>query len=288
MKRSWISCVMAVMLASVAAVRGAETKTPEGVMTSESMNETLANLGYEPQLNANKNSTFPIDREGIVLHYLISTLPESLMFRVTVAAVPEDLELAAPALQAFLKANERIAPAYFQYDAQNRHVKLVKYVPNVGWTPARLRREIEAFDELGRSTKPLWDNDPFRRIQANSSPATVAEFGRLEGSFELAEGSMLDGVVLTAEKRALIKLRITAAGEMRIEGQKDVIRLVIDPQRAPGALDSIVDNGPPQLGRYRIEGDVTTIQVAAHGADRPKVGATPAGKDTLLICRRTK
>jgi hypothetical protein len=287
MKRSWISCVMAVMLASIAVVRGEETKTADGVLTPESTNEILVNLGYEPKLNANKKSTFQIDREGTVLYHLISTVPESLMFRVTVAEVPADLEMAAPALQAFLKANQRIAPAYFQYDAKNRHVQLVKYLPNSGWTPAKLRREIESFDEVGRSTKSLWDGDPFRRIQANSSPATVAEFGRLEGTYEFAEGTILDGVTWTAEQRAMVKLQITAAGELRFEGKSEFVRLVIDPQNTPGAVDLVIGNGAPQLSRYRVEGDVLTIHAAVPAADRPKVGSPPAGKDSLLICRRT-
>jgi hypothetical protein len=210
------------------------------------------------------------------------------MFRMTVAEVPADLEMAAPALQTFLKANERIAPAYFQFDAQNRHLQLVKYVPNGGFTPARLRREIEAFDETARSTMPIWDGNPFRRIQENSSPATVAEFGRLEGVYEFVEGTTVDGVTWTAEQRAMIKLRLTAAGELRFEGNTEFVRLVIDPSAAPGAVDMVIGEGAPQLSRYRLEGDVLTFHAAGAGADRPRVDATPAGKDSLLICRRVK
>jgi hypothetical protein len=248
----------------------------------------LVNLGYEPKLNADQKSNIQIDRESTVLYYLISTVPESLMLRVTVAEVPEDLELAAPALQAFLKANERIAPALFQYDAGNRHLQLVAYVPNAGFTPARLKREIEAFDEIARTTKPLWNGNPFRRIQPNSIPATVAELGRWEGAYELSEGSLLDGNALSAEQRSLIKIRITAEGEMRFEGKSEFVRLVIDPSLAPGAVDFVIGSNAPQLARYRLEGDVLTFHAAPADADRPAKDSPPAAKDTLLICRRVK
>jgi hypothetical protein len=288
MKSTWTSCLSAAMLLCVAAAQGEEVKSPAGVMTPESTFETLTNLGYEPKLNANKKSNIQIDREGSILYYLISTVPESLMLRVTVASVTEDLELAAPGLQAFLKLNEKIAPALFQYDAKNRHVQLVTYIPNSGFTPARMRREIEAFDEIARSAKPLWNGDPFRRIQPNAGAATVAEFGRLEGAYELLEGSTLDGNPVSAEQRAMLKIRFTTSGEMRFEGKSEFVQLVLDPTVAPGAVDFVIGNGAPQFARYRVEGDMLSFHVAPPSADRPKTDATPAGKDTVLICRRVK
>jgi hypothetical protein len=133
---------------------GSEALTPTG------LGALLNDLGYEPKEAGKKKDIYDIaverDNWKIFIRISLSGDRKSIWLDASTVAL-KDPDAAKPAAWLkLLELNNEIVPARFSYDKKFKQLHLLKPFDNRGFTPARMRQEIDAFDALMRRTEPVW------------------------------------------------------------------------------------------------------------------------------------
>jgi uncharacterized protein (TIGR03067 family) len=269
------SCVLALAATSTASLPAAEpaaaVQSVPGSYQFDQLHSALTRLGYEfYSSKPESNQIIVVTEQGDLKLYVCLTLnPEykSLWMSISVAEIPQNSNVAPIVLKRLLEENDKIGPAFFQFSNSSRHISLQRQFDNRDWTPARLRREIEAVDEIARTARPLWRSDNFLRQTLTSAEASRAELGRLRGTYRVVKASS-DGKELTAEQLSNINNIVKFDGE-----NADFIGLAyqisVDPLAAVPTIDMVKVTGEGEFGIYRREGDMLVIRCGKTGEARP-------------------
>jgi hypothetical protein len=169
----------AVALTGLAGVRGADGKGDEskkevkkGVLTHESLKETLENLGYAPEtLQSTAGSPMYLirfERDGWTFGLYVALSPNGSMVWISAPLkdVPEDLASPEP-LRQLLTASDGIGPSHFTL--KGKRVCLNTPLENRDITPARLRAAIDETTGTVKATQNLWDTDTWARTDAGKA-----------------------------------------------------------------------------------------------------------------------
>lgn len=151
--------LVAVWLA-VAGSAGAQGPAAGHALTTESLGTMLENLGYEVKPWDNKKGygvTWKQDTWTFYANASVSTNGGVLWLVMPLGNVEDPAKAKLAAVFGLLTENDAIGPLHFSYNTSNKRLYLNDPVPNVGVTPARLRKELEDMAAVLKRTEPMWD-----------------------------------------------------------------------------------------------------------------------------------
>jgi hypothetical protein len=156
-----VALALAVARAPIDPKQGAE----KGVVTPEGLGEMLRDLGREPkEMGTDKNRyQILIDRDDwkVFVRVSLSGNRKYVWLDASTQALADPDAAPPGAWLRLLHLNDEIFPARFTYDKKAKQIRLLMPMENRGITPARLRQEIDAFDQLFRRTEPDWNPKRF-------------------------------------------------------------------------------------------------------------------------------
>jgi len=275
MKSLLYTCAFVLAVTTAAPVRAADAAAPvqtmAGAYSIEQLQAALTKLGYEFEkvdINANRCS-ITTDHDGLKLYlnFTINVEHQSLWLWVSLANLPAADQISPVVVLNLLRENEKIRPAFFEYVPNTKQICLQRRYDNCDWTPARLRREITAFDELARSLRPLWKPETILRHTPASPEVSKSGLVRLHGTYRMVEGSVLNGVPVTAAQVADERNRVQIHGN-QITMAGTSLDLTVDPSTQPARIDVTNSEGSCEIGIYKLEGDVVVIHLSRNGQPR--------------------
>ena len=287
MLRRFLSLALVAMFAAAPlfAADADPARLTNGKFTYESFCAAVAKLGYNvtDRNPSRPGCTLQIDRQGTNLYPYFSVGENYIWFNVCVGDVANPERIASFVVRELLTANEQVQPAHFTYNANDKRIYLSRRFENTNWTPARLRREIDAFDALCRSYKPTWGNGRFQVCE--SSPADhAATVARLNGKYRLLPGSTINGTAVTAEQAAAVTITIKD-GQFSANTITQVLRLVVDSTASLQTID-LLGEASCESGIFRIEGNRLILLVAQAGKPRPVSETNEGAKHNEMILER--
>ena len=298
MRNAMLIVLLAFPVAGFALGDTEKPKSPEkDALDSERIGKLLKDLGYEPLSLSETVHQVSVSREGWKVHIMVSLTGEGdrLWLECKFAPIAQPQTVPASAWLKLLEENERISPAHFSFDKSDKRIHLYKAFDNVGITPARLKKELDAFDAIVRRTQNIWRIENFEAIEtllvlprAVEEPKTPVSF---EGKWRLVRFET-KGESITEEQLSTRKLHASIADDRAIikigPGPERKLRLKLDASQKPKRIDFIDDTDDKvEAGIYIIETGLLTICVAGPSEDRPRQFATdPKNKHWLLVLRR--
>lgn len=261
-----------------------------GAYTPVQLIEVLTKLGYEPNVYGDKKDRCWVSlNRGIyktTVNFTISNDGTILWFDTPLTTVTFPAQSPPKAMKKLLEENEKIGPAHYVFDASDKRFHLQQPNANRDWTPAGLRKKLEAFDDLLRNQEPNWRIDNFLRLAPVPAEKSKPELDLLQGNWRLVEG-MQNGVAASPDVLAQNKVIITISGnhlESGVAPNKQEWSFFVDPNHQPKAVDFIGSTGRVEAGIYKLEGDRLTIHLSAVGLERPANFTTPPGdKRNVLV-----
>ena len=254
----------------------------------------LKKLGFEPTVFGRTRCWISVNRGDTPLqpYFELSGSRKILWIMLSLGELKSPEMVSAKTLRLFVQENEKIIPAQFIYDAPNKSFLLSEAVANRDWTPAKLKKEIEQFEDVARKTRPLWQFDRFLRVEDAPPDVAAPELAKLAGEWkrvEIKEGTK----TASAEETARRSLLLTIKGSQWIQdfgtGKLTEMRIEIDPTREPKAFDLIEKDGKFYYANYKIENDKLTIHFSLPDEER-SVGpdAFASGRGDLWVLERKK
>lgn len=274
----------------------ADKKDPPstGTLTSAQLGKLLKDLGYEPHELSAEVYQVSIDREGWKVHVMVSLTAsgDRVWFESKFAPIAQPEAVPASAWRKLLEENDRIGPAHFTFDKNDKRIHLYKGVDNVGMVPARLKKELDAFDATVRRTQAVWRAENFAPGEAIMVAPRAAddEAVALRGKWRVVRVESR-GESVTDERLAQFKPSFAIEGDravlkLGLEPERTV-RVKIDPSQKPKRIDFIDDKGRVEPGIYVTEAGLLTVCVAGVGEDRPRQFVSDAKtKSWLLVMKR--
>ena len=268
---------------------------PPGGYTPAQLVEALTKLGYEPTVyGAKKDRCWISLNRGdyrTTVNFSFATDLTLLWMDCPLSTVAFPAQAPAKALRQLLEENERISPAHFVFDDSDKRFHLQQAKGNRDWTPVKLRKEIEKFDDLLRKKEPIWRIDNFLRLAPVADEITRPEMANLQGTWKLVEGSN-GGVVTPPEQLAKANVMVTIKGNRLTSGaepNKQEWTFHLDPNHQPRAADFIGSKDRVEAGIYKLEGDKLTIHLSSIGVERPaNFDVAPGDKRSILVLVRNK
>jgi uncharacterized protein (TIGR03067 family) len=275
MKSLLYTCALVLAVTTAASARAADAVAPvqaaSGGYSIEQLQAALTKLGYEfERVDASANRCSIItDHDGLKLYlnFTINVEHQSLWLWVSLANLPPADQISPDVVLNLLRENARIRPAFFEYVPNTKQICLQRRYENSDWSPARLRREITAFDELARSLRPLWKPETLLRHTPASPEVSKAELVRLQGTYRMVDGSVLNGNPVTAAQVADERNRVQIKGS-QITMAGTSLDLTVDPSTQPARIDVTSPEGGCEIGIYKMEGDVLVIHLSRSGNPR--------------------
>jgi uncharacterized protein (TIGR03067 family) len=275
--------------------KGKPVEPPAGGYTLEKLVEALTKLGYEPTVHgANKDRCWITVNRGdyqTTVAFSFTSDRKTIWLECPLATVTFPAQAPSKAVRRLLEENERIGPAHFVYDPSDKRFRLYQGIGNHDWTPAKLRKEIEKFDDITRKTEPVWRIDNFLRLETVPDDVARPEFAKLEGTWKLIEGSE-GGKVTPPEQLAKANVLVTIKGnKLTVDAPTGKLEwtIFVDPAHQPKAADFIGPQDRVEAGIYKLEGDKLTIHISAVGMERPvNFTTTENDKRSILVLQRQK
>ncbi len=130
----------------------------------EVLGKALKDASYEPKALTAEVFQITVEKDRWPVHVMISYSADGtrIWLESKFAPIEDPDRVPAQAWRRLLEANERIGPAHFAFDNADRRVHLYRSFENTGVDPARLKREVEAFDSIVRKTQEVWRSDNFK------------------------------------------------------------------------------------------------------------------------------
>jgi uncharacterized protein (TIGR03067 family) len=270
---------------------------PTGTLTSARLGKLLKDLGYEPSELSAEVYQVSLDREGWKVHVMVSLTAggDRVWFESKFAPIAQPEAVPASAWRKLLEENDRIGPAHFTFDKNDKRIHLYKSVDNVGLVPARLKKELDAFDATVRRTQAVWRAENFAPGEAimvapRPADAPADEAAALRGKWRVVRVETR-GESVTDDRLAKFKPSFTIDGDRAIlklglEPER-AVRVKIDPTQKPKRIDFVDDKDRVEAGIYLMEAGLLTVCVGGAGEERPRQFITdPKSKAWLLVLKR--
>jgi uncharacterized protein (TIGR03067 family) len=281
-----IVILLTLAAAAPAASQGNDYTLPPGGYNGDALFEALGKLGYTPE------------RSGPQLHYIkvtaakmdvnvrvsVSHSLQYLWLRATLNYV-DPAEVSEEAVRKLLAVNHEIGPAFYSYEPSTKKLYLSYRHYNGNFTQAKLKSAVQSFADILAKQEPNWRSENFVRLGTVPTDVSQPIFNQLQGEWNLVEYNDC-GAVPTPEKLAALNARLRFEGDrMTLSINNASQTIVIDPRRAPTAIDFVGLNGRAICGLIRLEGNrLTIVQHISYGV-RPKDFA-PGSNVTLLVLER--
>lgn len=201
---------------------------PAGAGT-EALGQFLHEIGYAPKALSPDVYQVTVERDRWPVHIMLSLSTDGRRVWLESKFAPvEDPDKVAPqSWKRLLEANEKIGPAHFAFDKSDKRIHLYKSFDNVGLSAARLKAELDQFDQTVRKTKDYWRGDNFKPVIASTDPGsdppkTAVPTGKNTGE-AAAKASELPPPPLAPEAR----------DAERLEGEWTVTEIQVKGRRTP-------------------------------------------------------
>jgi uncharacterized protein (TIGR03067 family) len=150
---------------------------PPAAAGTEGLGRLLRDLGFAPKALSPDVFQVTVDRDRWPVHVMLSLSTDGRRIWLESKFAPvEDPDKVPPqAWRRLLEANEKIGPAHFAFDKNDRRIHLYKSFDNQALSAARLKAEIEHFDTTVRKTQDYWRGDNFKPVVASSDPPPAAQ-----------------------------------------------------------------------------------------------------------------
>lgn len=162
-----VALALAVVPAPVARGQGEAPKKGDdkGALSPEGLGEMLRDLGYEPKdLGKNKDRyQILVERDDwkVFLRVSLSGNRKYVWLDASTQALADPDAAPPAAWLRLLQLNDEIFPARFTFDKKAKQIRLLLPFENRGITPARMRQQLDSFDQILRRTEPDWDPKKF-------------------------------------------------------------------------------------------------------------------------------
>jgi uncharacterized protein (TIGR03067 family) len=301
---------------------------PPAASGTEALGKFLRDIGFDPKSLSPDVFQISVERERWPVHVMLSLSTDGRRIWLESKFAPvEDPDRVPPTTwKRLLEANEKIGPAHFAFDKNDRRVHLYKSFDNVALTSERLRREIDAFDATVRKTQDYWRGENFRPVIGSNDPPPlppaptpmipaaavpvsrevvpvpaipasreVTDVDKLLADWEVVaiqiKGRKTPDDVLK-ERKASVRFRPAANGRLTAEirlgpDQTRTVSVKIDPDRPAKHIDFADDRERAEPGIYKIEGSTLTMCFAAPGEPRPVAFTSgEESKNWVIVLRK--
>jgi hypothetical protein len=145
---------------------------------TEAAGRLLRELGYVPKALSPDVYQVTVERDRWPVHVMVSLSTDGRRVWLESKFAPiEDPDKVPPQVwKRLLEANEKIGPAHFAFEKNDRRIHLYKSFDSIGLSASRLKAELEHFDQTVRKTKDYWRADNFKPVIASSD--AVVDPGR--------------------------------------------------------------------------------------------------------------
>lgn len=242
-------------------------------LTNEELKTITENLGYEPEADMKgdkinliylqwKQGTFQFH-----LYLSVSDDGDNLIVQSPLRGLPADESAYGKELSGVLAKTFLLTPSHFVVD-ETRWLRLIRFVPAQGLTPAKLRKVIAEFTDQVRNSESIWRCDRWEP-KATIVAKPVAVIPQLEGNWKitLVNASGEDSKQLLETR----KVSISIVGD-QITFFQDGAANVTGRFRAgdrEGTFDIIHAADRIEKSQYVRQGNKVKFAFSTPGTDRP-------------------
>lgn len=242
--------------------------------TNEELKTVLENLGYEPEadLNGDKINLLILQwKQGtfqFIVYISVSGDGENLIVQAPLKSLPADDAAYGKELSGILAKGFVLTPSHFVVD-DSRMLRLIRFVPNQGLTPAKIRKSLSEFTDQVRNSESVWRCD---RWEAKSTivakPVVVAP--QLEGNWKITTLSS-GGVAHTKESLDARQVSLTIAGDKLIFSENGAAApsITIRAGDTDTGLDIVHAADKIEKALFSRDGNKARFAFAPTGAERP-------------------
>jgi hypothetical protein len=267
----------------------------DGKLTAPTLKQLLEGMGYGLKELSPGYCQFHVTRNDFTSDFRVglSSNGRHLYLYIRGKRFMRPAEMPARFWKQLLAQNDVLSNsgAYWLYDRNARALELVRVLPNRGWTPALMRREVNALHDLGKKQLDTWLVKEPDFVPDKDTAADAKERAKLSGRWELVEltnsGSKSDMGALEKESKGK-KHEIVfdaAGGSLRFPDPRPMVtRIGPEPGRLAVYLDEMKLMMP---ARYRLDGDTLILCWDATGMAYPtSLESTKANGFNLLKFKR--
>lgn len=283
-----------------------------GIGTAD-LGKMLRDIGYNPKSLSPDVFQVTVEREHWPVHVMLSLSTDGQRIWLESKFAPiEDPELvASSAWKGLLVANDKIGPAHFAFDSNDRRVHLYKSIENRTVLKEKLIKEIDIFDRTVRQTQEYWKGENFKptarlvKLQQEVAPMTIPpvtkptppdDSAKLIADWEIVgievKGQRTPDKVLLDRKPSLEIRAYKGLIEAKLKTglDKDRIVLVKIQSFTPDhpQIDFIDEANQIEKGIYKFDGETLTVCFAAPNEPRPTSFKTTEDNRNWLITLKPK
>jgi uncharacterized protein (TIGR03067 family) len=250
---------------------------PSGAVDSENLGKRLKEAGFEPRSLSDDVFQISVERDSWKVHIMVSAPAENerIWLECKFAPIADPDSVPPAAWRKLLEENERISPAHFTFDKSDKRVHLYKGIRNHDVSPARLKKEIDAFDAVARRTHSIWKAENFAPVDVIPVPrvaASAEDLATLKGKWRTVRMET-NGEAVNEVRLRDLKRSYSIDGDVAVvhmaNGNVRKFKLKIDSTAKPKHIDFIDEKDGMERGIWAIENGLLSICIAAGTEERP-------------------